>query len=94
MLEHPCIAGGFPLIGAGKKEVGGCLHFCLRTGVPFSSDGTDSLSITAAAIDPTELEELNHMLLDELEACSDTTLGFEITPASAASHDPKGALGT
>jgi hypothetical protein len=35
LLEHCCIVGEYPLIGNGKRPVGGKLRLCMRTGVPF-----------------------------------------------------------
>jgi hypothetical protein len=53
LQECPCIVGEYPLQGTGKREVGGRLRLCIRTGIPF---GTTSRS--AATLKPISLATL------------------------------------
>jgi len=47
LLEDcPCIVGDYPLLGGGKREVGGRLRLCIRTGISFGSSAVAAARMT------------------------------------------------
>lgn len=47
LLDHGCIVGEFPLLGTGKRNVGGKLRLSIRTGVSFLDGNIFSPSISS-----------------------------------------------
>lgn len=51
LLDHGCIVGTFPLLGTGKRHVGGTVDLCIRTGVSFTinrlPDGVSTMPTTS-----------------------------------------------
>jgi len=68
----PCIVGEYPLQGTGKREVGGRLRICIRTGIPF---GTTFRATTEKAVSVATLPLYPNLAFAFSSVSHDGTMG-------------------